>query len=217
MPSPEINWTDRTVEDSNPTAMHAKPMPINALGERPAPAHTNPPAPSGDALAKAIDHARRALSAAAGNADTEALQRWLEGYAEGALVPLEPSLVIRGLLADASAQRLRTAVWRALLAVPHGHWTTYGDLARAVGRPGAAQAVGQALGANPWPVLVPCHRVLNARGCLHGFALGLECKRALLSHEGLALDPPDPTRRVHLRAECEVASARTKTAVCNVD
>ncbi len=160
-------------------------------------ARTDAPDPSNGALAEAIDHALRALPAA-GNAETEALRHWLAGYTAGVFVPPAPSLVMRGLLSDASLPVFRMGVLRALLQIPHGHWTTYGDLARAVGRPGAAQAVGQALGANPWPVVIPCHRVLNGRGQLHGFALGLACKQALLSHEGLALDPPDPTRRVHL-------------------
>ena len=63
---------------------------------------------------------------------------------------------------------------------------TYGEIARAVGDPGAARAVGAALGANPFPVIVPCHRVLAADGALHGFSApgGITTKRRMLELEG---------------------------------
>jgi len=67
-----------------------------------------------------------------------------------------------------------------------GATTTYGALAVAVGKPGAAQAVGGAVGANPVPIVVPCHRVLASDGTLGGFSGGLANKRALLAHEGFA-------------------------------
>ncbi len=80
---------------------------------------------------------------------------------------------------------------RAVLAacgrIPWGRTATYGELAAAVGRPGAARAVGQALGRNPLPVVVPCHRVIGADGSLVGFGSGLEMKRRLLAHEGVYL------------------------------
>ncbi len=78
----------------------------------------------------------------------------------------------------------RQAVWRAAMEVPHGSTSTYGALAARIGKPGAARAVGQALGANPVPILVPCHRFLAADGGLGGFSCGLEWKRALLAAEG---------------------------------
>lgn len=73
----------------------------------------------------------------------------------------------------------------ALCAIPFGDTRTYGDLARDLGVP--AQAIGQACGANPIPIIIPCHRVLGATG-LGGFsgAGGVECKVALLRHEGAA-------------------------------
>lgn len=76
-------------------------------------------------------------------------------------------------------------VMRAMLAIPYGETRTYGDLSKAIGAP--AQAVGQACGANPVPVIVPCHRVLSATG-LGGFSApgGVETKVALLKHEGAA-------------------------------
>lgn len=75
-------------------------------------------------------------------------------------------------------------VWKALQGIPLGETRQYADLARDLGCPGAARAVGQACGANPIPVLVPCHRVLAAGGTLGGFSAGLEWKRRLLALEG---------------------------------
>ena len=76
-------------------------------------------------------------------------------------------------------------VQRAMCAIPLGETRTYGDLAKALGVP--AQAIGQACGANPIPVIVPCHRILGATG-LGGFSApgGVEAKVALLKHEGAA-------------------------------
>lgn len=74
-------------------------------------------------------------------------------------------------------------VWEALLAVPSGHVTTYGDIARAVGHPGAARAVGTAVGRNPIAWLIPCHRALRIGGGLGGYHWGLPVKRAMLAWE----------------------------------
>jgi methylated-DNA-[protein]-cysteine S-methyltransferase len=81
----------------------------------------------------------------------------------------------------------RRRVWQALLDIPAGHPTTYGDLARRLGS--SARAVGQALGDNPLPIVIPCHRVVAANGSLGGFnhshtGYSLEIKRWLLAHEG---------------------------------
>ncbi|MFC9289420.1 methylated-DNA--[protein]-cysteine S-methyltransferase, partial [Streptomyces sp. NPDC057052] len=67
--------------------------------------------------------------------------------------------------------------------VPYGAVVGYGDLARRVGQPGAAQAVGTAMGANPLPVVVPCHRVVESDGGIGGFGGGVETKRRLLALE----------------------------------
>jgi len=74
-------------------------------------------------------------------------------------------------------------VWAALGRIPLGKTLSYGELARRVGAPGAARAVGQAVGANPLPILIPCHRVIAASGKLGGFSAGVEIKRWLLGHE----------------------------------
>ena len=81
-------------------------------------------------------------------------------------------------------------VLRAVLAVQPGRTATYGDLARTIGaKPGAARAIGGAVGANPWPLLIPCHRILGAGGKLTGYSGpgGLATKARLLALEGVEL------------------------------
>ena len=77
-------------------------------------------------------------------------------------------------------------VWRALLEIPYGEAISYGELARRVGKPRAARAVGAANGANPIAIIIPCHRVVGASG-IGGYAGGLNIKRHLLSLEGALL------------------------------
>src|SRR5260370_42176998 len=78
------------------------------------------------------------------------------------------------------------AVWEALRALPYGQTLSYAERARRLGNAGSARAVGLANGANPLPIIVPCHRVIGADGSLTGFGGGLHIKRALLSLEGAA-------------------------------
>jgi methylated-DNA-[protein]-cysteine S-methyltransferase len=78
-------------------------------------------------------------------------------------------------------------VLHELARVPFGRVTTYGDLARSMGRPRAARAVGGALNRNPIPIVLPCHRVIGSTGSLVGYGGGLDRKRALLRLEGLTL------------------------------
>jgi methylated-DNA-[protein]-cysteine S-methyltransferase len=82
----------------------------------------------------------------------------------------------------------RRGVYAATRAVGPGQTATYGEIARAIGAPGAARAVGAALGQNPYPIVVPCHRVLAADGSLHGFSApgGIRTKRRMLEIEGAA-------------------------------
>jgi len=75
-------------------------------------------------------------------------------------------------------------VWAALRRIPAGETRSYGDVAKEIGEPQAARAVGVANGANPIPIVVPCHRVIGADGSLTGFGGGLPRKRWLLRHEG---------------------------------
>lgn len=108
---------------------------------------------------------------------TRAVQAVLAGQRPRVWPPLD-------LAAGTDFQR---QVWTALQAIPLGQTVSYADLARSVGRPQAARAVGSACGANPIPVLIPCHRVLAAGGGLGGFTAGLPWKRKLLAREGVAV------------------------------
>jgi len=74
-------------------------------------------------------------------------------------------------------------VWKALTAIPFGATTSYGAIARKIGFPNSARAVGAANGANPIALIVPCHRVIGADGSLTGYGGGLPLKRKLLEHE----------------------------------
>ena len=87
-------------------------------------------------------------------------------------------------LGDVPATAFQHDVWRALMAIPYGEVRTYGEIAEDVQRPLAARAVGNANHANPFPVVVPCHRVVAAAG-LGGYGGGDEVKRYLLSIEGV--------------------------------
>ena len=74
-------------------------------------------------------------------------------------------------------------VWDALIEIPYGELRSYGDVAKAIGRPAASRAVGAANGRNPIAIIVPCHRVIGASGNLTGYGGGLPTKQWLLEHE----------------------------------
>ncbi|CAN5547312.1 methylated-DNA--[protein]-cysteine S-methyltransferase [soil metagenome] len=78
------------------------------------------------------------------------------------------------------------SVWQALLAIPSGATTSYGEISSRIGKPAAVRAVGAAVGRNPVSVIVPCHRVVGRDGALTGYAGGLERKTALLTLEKAA-------------------------------
>ena len=88
---------------------------------------------------------------------------------------------------DPEGTPFQREVWRALQQIPAGRTCSYAELARAIGRPDAVRAVGAANGANPIPIVIPCHRVIGANGRLVGYGGGLERKRWLLAHEGVRL------------------------------
>ncbi|SMY06630.1 methylated-DNA--[protein]-cysteine S-methyltransferase [Flavimaricola marinus] len=108
---------------------------------------------------------------------TGPVANWLDAYFEGRPTGLPPLVP----MPTEFQMRFRDA----LIAIPFGETRTYGDLAKSLGV--SAQAIGQACGANPIPIIVPCHRVLGANG-LGGFSggSGVEAKVALLRHEGAA-------------------------------
>lgn len=85
---------------------------------------------------------------------------------------------------DASGTPFQQAVWKALRTIPYGQTRSYAQIARQIGRPSAARAVGAANGRNPVSIIVPCHRVIGAGGQLTGFAGGLRVKAQLLALEG---------------------------------
>lgn len=105
----------------------------------------------------------------------QALQTILRGGQPEQLPPLDLS---RGT-------EFQKKVWRALLQIRAGETRSYSEIARAIGFPNAARAVGAACGANAIPVIVPCHRVLAAHQRLGGFSAGLKWKRLLLEREGI--------------------------------
>jgi methylated-DNA-[protein]-cysteine S-methyltransferase len=105
------------------------------------------------------------------------LRRYFAGEAVEFRLPLAKTL----------GTPFQRAVWDALRAIPRGEVRSYGDVARTIGEPGAARAVGGACGANPWPIIVPCHRVVASDGTLGGYSVGLKWKRLLLRLEGALL------------------------------
>jgi O-6-methylguanine DNA methyltransferase len=106
-----------------------------------------------------------------------ALKKVLSGHAPRQLPPLDWT----------GTTPFQQSVWRAMLQIACGETKSYGQLARAIRKPAAVRAVGGACGANPIPVLVPCHRILVAHGRLGGFSGGLAWKRRLLAREGIVL------------------------------
>lgn len=84
---------------------------------------------------------------------------------------------------DLRGTPFQRSVWTQLAAIPFAETISYGELARRVGDPGAARAVGAANGRNPVSIVVPCHRVIGASGTLVGYGGGLDVKALLLAHE----------------------------------
>ncbi len=102
----------------------------------------------------------------------------LRRYAHGEAVAFPDALDF------AAATPFQRAVWQATQEIPCGQTRSYGWLAARVGKPHAARAVGQAMAANPWPIIVPCHRVISSNGGLGGYGGGLDMKERLLLLEG---------------------------------
>ena len=91
---------------------------------------------------------------------------------------------------DADGPEFHQQVWDALMEIPYGETTSYGALAKKLGVPGAARAVGVANAQNPIGLIVPCHRVIGSDGSLTGYGGGLPLKRALLEHEARVAGRP---------------------------
>lgn len=108
---------------------------------------------------------------------TDAVNEILSGRKPRAFPPFDLS----------SGTEFQQSVWRAITRIPLGQTSSYGELASAIGKPKAVRAVGGACGANPIPLLVPCHRVLAADNRSGGFSGGLDRKFELLKREGVSL------------------------------
>ena len=129
---------------------------------------------------------------------------WLTGpltaYFAGDIRALE------GLRVATGGSPFQEKVWAALREIPAGETWSYGRLATHIGQPKASRAVGLANGANPVGIVTPCHRVIGANATLTGYGGGLERKRWLLEHEGIAVAPE---RASHARREAPTADLFT--------
>ena len=106
----------------------------------------------------------------------ETAKKWLDDYFQGRFRAPEFHLAPEGTA-------FQQKVWQMLLEIPYGETATYGDLAWKLGKTMSAQAVGQAVGKNPIAIVIPCHRVVGAKGQLTGYAWGVEKKKWLLDLE----------------------------------
>lgn len=106
--------------------------------------------------------------------------RQLKAYFKGKLTHFD-------LDVDGDGTEFQQRVWRELCNVPYGETVSYGEIAKAIGRPTASRAVGMANGRNPISIVVPCHRIIGSNGKLVGYGGGLDRKTKLLRLEGVAV------------------------------
>ena len=149
---------------------------------------STPDRPADAALRRTYPHAGLAA-----NADVRTVAAGIRALLRGAKVEFDLDLV-----ALDQCPPFQQAVLQATHGIPRGQVSTYGRIAAQLGRPGAARAVGNALANNPFPLLIPCHRVVRAGGHLGGYGGGSLLKQALLALEGVEtggtgrlLAPPD--------------------------
>lgn len=119
------------------------------------------------------------------------VERQLDGYFTGTLKEFDLPL-------DFVGNAFHQQVWTALLTIPYGETRTYGQIAKQIGKPDAARAVGAANGKNPISIVAPCHRVIGANGKLIGFAGGLQAKAYLLNLESRDLLNSEQTQLCQL-------------------
>ncbi len=120
----------------------------------------------------------------AGCPEIDQIADQLEAFLRGEALRFSLDSILLDLCPD-----FEQRVLRAEHDIPRGQVSTYGLLAGFIGKPGAARAVGAALAANPFPIVIPCHRAIRADRTLGGFQGGLQMKRALLAAEGIPFDP----------------------------
>ena len=142
------------------------------FGALPRERHTDPPETWPSALREAI--------------------RQLEEYFARERTDFDLDLDLSGVTSD-----FQREVYDRLRQIEYGRVASYGQVAADIGKPDQARAVGQAVGANPIPIVVPCHRVVGADGRLTGFSGGLGAKVALLKLEGIDVDGAEPGSRVN--------------------
>ena len=130
------------------------------------------PVPASEPLSPAAAHGM--------NAVRQQLDEYFAGKRRAFDLPLRPM-----------GSSFEQQVWNKLLEIPYGGTTSYGAIATALGLVNGARAVGRANGANPIPIVIPCHRVIGSDGTLTGYGGGLPLKRVLLELEG-AVAPPEP-------------------------
>jgi len=126
---------------------------------------------NGDATSSG-DPAAGSTAAAALDAAATQLHEYLAGERTAFDLPLRPH-----------GNPFEQLVWAELARIPYGETTSYGEVARRIGHPGSARAVGRANGRNPIAIVLPCHRVIGSDGSLTGYGGGLDLKRALLTLE----------------------------------
>ncbi len=108
--------------------------------------------------------------------NAKALEDQLDQYFSGKNVKFSVQMELHG-------SDFQKAVWQECANIPYGETRSYSEVAKAIGNPNAVRAVGLALGQNPIPIIIPCHRVIGKNGKLTGFAGGLDIKRVLLDLE----------------------------------
>lgn len=153
--------------------------------------YTHIASPLGDLLAAGTDEALHFLSFPTGrkafgphpdwqraDAAFHEVRRQLDAYFAGALRRFDLPLRFGGTT-------FQNSVWRYLAGIPFGETRTYGQIAASLRRPKASRAIGAANGNNPLPIILPCHRVIGAKGSLTGFGGGIPAKAFLLRHEGV--------------------------------
>ena len=126
-----------------------------------------------------LPHEKAPGASASPSAPVLLAARQLDEYFRGARTEFDVALAVT------SATSFQHEVWRVLQSLPYGSVATYSAVAELAGRPRAARAVGNANHANPWPVIVPCHRVVASHG-LGGYGGGEDVKRYLLTLEGVS-------------------------------
>jgi methylated-DNA-[protein]-cysteine S-methyltransferase len=162
------------------------------------------PTPIGDLLIAGSDSALHFVSFPTGNKAFQPKAEWLRDDVAFTEVRRQLTAYFAGdlkhfdLPLHLAGTEFQRRVWTTLGQIPYGETRTYGWLARAVGSPAASRAVGAANGANPIPIILPCHRVIGSTGALAGFGGGIETKRFLLQLEGVKTGENKAERQLSL-------------------